>query len=333
MLGGLALKRRWHKRREAEGKPTDKPNLVMGINVQVCWEKLANYWDVEMRLVPMEGDRFHLSAEEAVALCDENTIGVIAILGSTFDGSYEPVAEICAALDDLQERTGLDVPVHVDGASGAFIAPFVDPELEWDFRLPRVASINTSGHKYGLVYPGVGWIVWRDAEALPEDLIFWVNYLGDNMPTFALNFSRPGSQVVAQYYNLIRLGFDGYRRVQGYARDVATSLSARIAEIGPFELLTKGEELPVFAFKLRDDVDNFTVFDVSNALRERGWQVPAYTFPANRTDLAALRVVVRQGFGHDMAAMLVGDLERQLPRLQAQAKPVHDESTAAGFSH
>jgi glutamate decarboxylase len=333
MLGGLALKRRWHKRREAEGKPTDKPNLVMGINVQVCWEKLANYWDVEMRLVPMEGDRFHLSAEEAVALCDENTIGVIAILGSTFDGSYEPVAEICAALDDLQERTGLDVPVHVDGASGAFIAPFVDPELEWDFRLPRVASINTSGHKYGLVYPGVGWIVWRDAEALPNDLIFWVNYLGDNMPTFALNFSRPGSQVVAQYYNLIRLGFDGYRRVQGYARDVATSLSARIAEIGPFELLTKGEELPVFAFKLRDDVDNFTVFDVSNALRERGWQVPAYTFPANRTDLAALRVVVRQGFGHDMAAMLVGDLERQLPRLQAQAKPVHDESTAAGFSH
>jgi glutamate decarboxylase len=333
MLGGLALKRRWHKRREAEGKPTDKPNLVMGINVQVCWEKLANYWDVEMRLVPMEGDRFHLSPEEAVALCDENTIGVIAILGSTFDGSYEPVAEICAALDDLQERTGLDIPVHVDGASGAFIAPFIDPELEWDFRLPRVASINTSGHKYGLVYPGVGWIVWRDAEALPEDLIFWVNYLGDNMPTFALNFSRPGSQVVAQYYNLIRLGFDGYRRVQGYARDVATSLSARIAELGPFELLTKGDELPVFAFTLRDDVDNFTVFDVSNALRERGWQVPAYTFPANRTDLAALRVVVRQGFGHDMADLLVGDLERQLPRLQAQAKPVHDESTAAGFSH
>ena len=191
------------------GKSTDKPNLVMGINVQVCWEKFANYWDVEMRLVPMEGDRFHLSAEEAVKLCDENTIGVVAILGSTFDGSYEPVQEICAALDDLQERTGLDIPVHVDGASGAFVAPFADPDLVWDFRLPRVASINASGHKYGLVYPGVGWIVWRDAEALPEDLIFWVNYLGDNMPTFALNFSRPGAQVVAQYYNFLRLGFDG----------------------------------------------------------------------------------------------------------------------------
>jgi glutamate decarboxylase len=333
MLGGLALKRRWQKRRAAEGKPADKPNLVMGINVQVCWEKLANYWDVEMRLVPMEGDRFTLSAEEAVKHCDENTIGVIAILGSTFDGSYEPVAEICAALDELQERTGLDVSVHVDGASGAFIAPFVDPDLEWDFRLPRVASINTSGHKYGLVYPGVGWIVWRNAEALPDDLIFWVNYLGDNMPTFALNFSRPGSQVVAQYYNFLRLGFEGYRRVQAYAREVATSLSARIAELGPFELLTKGDELPVFAFTVSDDVDNFTVFDVSNALRERGWQVPAYTFPEHRTDLSALRVVVRQGFGQDMADLLIADMQRQLPRLQAQPAPVHDASTASAFRH
>jgi glutamate decarboxylase len=333
MLGGLTLKRRWQKRRAAEGKPADKPNLVMGINVQVCWEKFANYWDVEMRLVPMEGDRFTLSAEEAVKLCDENTIGVVAILGSTFDGAYEPIAEICAALDDLQEKTGLDIPVHVDGASGAFVAPFVDPDLEWDFRLPRVASINTSGHKYGLVYPGVGWIIWRNPQALPEDLIFWVNYLGDNMPTFALNFSRPGSQVVAQYYNLIRLGFDGYRRVQGYARDVATSLSARIAELEPFELLTKGDQLPVFAFKVKDEVDNFTVFDVSNAMRERGWQVPAYTFPKNREDLAALRVVVRQGFGHDMADMLIADLQRQLPRLQSQPAPVHDASTATAFSH
>jgi glutamate decarboxylase len=333
MLGGLALKRRWHKRRETEGKPTDKPNLVMGINVQVCWEKLANYWDVEMRLVPMEGDRFHMSAEEAVKLCDENTIGVIAILGSTFDGSYEPVQEICEALDELQEQTGLDVAVHVDGASGAMIAPFVDPDLIWDFRLPRVASINTSGHKYGLVYPGVGWVVWRDADALPDDLIFWVNYLGDNMPTFALNFSRPGSQVVAQYYNFIRLGFEGYRRVQGYAREVATRLASQIGELGPFELLTNGDELPVFAFTLKDDVDNFTVFDVSNAMRERGWQVPAYTFPENRTDLAALRVVVRQGFGHDMADLLVADLERQLPRLQAQPTPVHDATSASAFRH
>jgi glutamate decarboxylase len=333
MLGGLALKRRWQKRRSDSGKPADRPNLVMGINVQVCWEKFANYWDVEMRLVPMEGNRFHLSAEEAVKLCDENTIGVVAILGSTFDGSYEPVREIYEALDDLQARTELDVPVHVDGASGAFVAPFIDEELEWDFRLPRVASINASGHKYGLVYPGVGWIVWRDAEALPEDLIFWVNYLGDNMPTFALNFSRPGAQVVAQYYNFLRLGFDGYRRVQGYARGVATRLASHIAQLGPFELLTKGDELPVFAFTLADGIDNYTVFDVSNALRERGWLVPAYTFPENRTDLAALRVVVRRGFSHDMADLLVADIERQLPRLQKQSAPLHEGAVASGFHH
>jgi glutamate decarboxylase len=333
MLGGLALKHRWQKKRAAEGKAADKPNLVMGINVQVCWEKFANYWDVEMRLVPMEGDRFNLSAEEAVKLCDENTIGVVAILGSTFDGSYEPVKETCDALDAFEKETGIDVPVHVDGASGAMIAPFVDPDLEWDFQLPRVASINTSGHKYGLVYPGVGWIVWRDAEALPEDLIFWVNYLGDNMPTFALNFSRPGSQVVAQYYNFLRLGFEGYRRVQAYARDVATRLSTEIAGLGPFRLLTRGAELPVFAFTLEDTVENYTVFDVSNAMRERGWQLPAYTFPENRTDLAALRVVVRRGFTHDMADMLVHDLERQLPRLQKQPAPVHDEASGSAFAH
>jgi glutamate decarboxylase len=333
MLGGLALKRRWQKARRAAGKPPAQPNIVMGINVQVCWEKFANYWDVEMRLVPMEGNRFHLSAEEAVKVCDENTIGVVAVLGSTYDGSYEPVAEICAALDDYQARTGIDVPVHVDAASGGFVAPFIDPDLVWDFQLPRVASINTSGHKYGLVYPGVGWAIWRDADALPEDLIFWCNYLGDNMPTFALNFSRPGAQVVMQYYNFLRLGFEGYRAVQQYARDVATRLSGQLAELGPFELLTRGDELPVMAFKLRDDIDNYTVFDVSNALRERGWLVPAYTFPKNREDLAALRVVVKRDFTHDMADFLLTDLKRVLPRLEKQPAPVHDHKTGSGFRH
>ena len=333
MLGGLALKRRWQEARRAAGKPAGRPNIVMGINVQVCWEKLANYWEIEPRLVPMEGDRYHLSAAEAVKLCDEDTIGVIAVLGSTYDGSYEPVEKICRSLDDLEERTGLDIPVHVDAASGGFVAPFLDPDLAWDFRLPRVASINASGHKYGLVAPGVGWVIWRDEKALPEDLIFMVNYLGDNMPTFALNFSRPGSQVVAQYYNLLRLGFDGYRRVQGYAREVATHLASEVAEIGPFELITRGDDLPVFAFTLKDDVRNFSVFDVSNAVRERGWQVPAYTFPANRTDLAALRVVVKRGFSHDMADLFIADLKRQLPRLERQHEPLVDPDAAAGFRH
>ncbi|MGW9039930.1 glutamate decarboxylase, partial [Streptomyces sp. NPDC055721] len=200
MLAGMALKRRWSQRNADRYAGGARPNLIMGVNVQVCWEKFCNFWEVEARLVPMEGDRYHLDAESAAALCDENTIGVVAVLGSTFDGSYEPVAEICAALDALQERTGLDIPVHVDGASGAMVAPFLDEDLVWDFRLPRVSSINTSGHKYGLVYPGVGWALWRSPAELPEELVFRVNYLGGDMPTFALNFSRPGAQVVAQYY-------------------------------------------------------------------------------------------------------------------------------------
>ena len=332
MLAGLALKRRWQHARRAAGQPTDRPNIVMGVNVQICWEKFANYWDVEARLVPMSGDRFTLSAEEAVARCDENTIGVVTVLGSTFDGSYEPVAEICAALDDLATRTGLDIPVHVDGASGAMIAPFCDPDLTWDFRLPRVASINTSGHKYGLVYPGVGWVVWRDAAALPDDLVFKVNYLGGEMPTFALNFSRPGAQVVAQYYNFLRLGVDGYRRVQQSCRDVATQLAASIAKIDSFQLLTDGSQLPVFAVALRPDIEHYSVFDVSAGLREHGWLVPAYTFPADRQDLAVLRIVVRNGFTHDLADLLLADLHRVLARLDQQTDPQHGPESAA-FSH
>ena len=332
MFAGLALKRRWQQRRRAAGADTARPNLVMGINVQVCWDKFCNYFEVEPRLAPMEGERFHLDAEQAVSLCDENTIGVVAVLGSTFDGSYEPVAEIAAALDELQSRTGLDIPVHVDGASGGMVAPFVDPDLEWDFRVPRVASINTSGHKYGLVYPGVGWVLWRDAAALPEELIFKVNYLGGEMPTLALNFSRPGGQVVAQYYTFLRLGREGFRQVQQECRDNATYTSARIEELGPFRLLTRGDELPVFAFTLHDDVTNYSVFDVSAGLRERGWQVPAYTFPANRQDLAALRIVVRNGTGREMADLLLDDLTHLLPRLQRQVEPIRGADTK-GFDH
>jgi glutamate decarboxylase len=326
------MKRRWQQARRAAGKSTDKPNIVMGINVQICWDKFANYFEVEPRLVPMEGDRFHLTGEEAVKLIDENTIGVVAVLGSTFDGSYEPVAEIAAALDRLQEQTGLDVPIHVDGASGGMIAPFLDPDLQWDFRIPRVASINTSGHKYGLVFPGVGWVIWRDQASLPEELIYHVNYLGGDMPTFALNFSRPGAQIVAQYYMFLRLGFEGYRAVHAVCRDVAGDLARKLAEMGPFELLTDGSQLPVVAFRVKAGIDNFTVFDVSRRLRERGWQVPAYTFPANRDDLAVLRVVVRNGFSHDLLALFEADLERLLPELESQAEPI-EKATAISFRH
>jgi glutamate decarboxylase len=323
MLAGLALKRRWAARNTGRYPATARPNLVMGVNVQVCWEKFCTFWEIEARQIPMEGDRFHLDPQAAADLCDENTIGVVGILGSTFDGSYEPVAELCAALDALQERTGLDIPVHVDGASGAMVAPFLDEDVVWDFRLPRVSSINTSGHKYGLVYPGVGWALWRSPAELPEELVFRVNYLGGDMPTFALNFSRPGAQVVAQYYTFLRLGREGYRAVQQASRDIALRLAAEFESLDDFRLLTRGGELPVFALTTMPDVKAYDVFDVSRRLRERGWLVPAYTFPANRQDLSVLRVVCRNGFSSDLAEMLVDDLRGLLPELRAQAHPLH----------
>ena len=328
MLAGLALQRRWASRVDDR---TRRPNLVMGANVQVCWEKFCRYWDVEARIVPMSGDRFHLDAEQAVAHCDQDTIGVVAILGSTFDGSYEPVADIAAALDTLAAAGGPDVPIHVDGASGAMIAPFLDPELVWDFQLPRVVSINTSGHKYGLVYPGVGWVLWRDADALPQELIFNVNYLGGDMPTFALNFSRPGSQVVAQYYTFFRLGRSGFVAVQQAARDVATFLSRRIGAMPEFRLLSRGDELPVFAFTTTDRAHGWDVFAVSRALRLRGWQLPAYTFPADREDLAVLRIVCRNGFGHDLADLFLKDLDTAVTELRADSTV--SAGGTSGFHH
>jgi glutamate decarboxylase len=332
MLAGLAFKWRWRKRMQEAGKPTDKPNLVMGANVQVCWEKFCRYWDVEQRTVPVEGTRYHLGAEEAVGQCDENTIGVVAILGSTFDGSYEPIKEIAMALDRLEADRGLNVPIHVDAASGGFIAPFIQPELEWDFRIPRVHSINASGHKYGLVYPGVGWAVWRTKEALPKELVFDVNYLGGNMPTFSLNFSRPGSEVVAQYFMLCTLGREGYREIMQGAQNVAVLLSSAIAEMGPYELLSEGRELPVFAFRLRDTVKNYTVFDVSDRLRQNGWLIPAYTFPQNLQDLAVLRIVVRAGMTREMAGLLLEHLRQQTEFLESLDAPLPSEQRRA-FSH
>jgi glutamate decarboxylase len=334
MLGGLALKWRWRQRREAAGQSTDRPNLVMGINVQVVWEKFCRYWDVEPRYAPIEDGRLQLSADEAVKLVDDNTIGVVAILGSTFDGSYEPVQAISEALDALAASGGPDIPIHVDAASGGFVAPFIDPDLDWDFRVPRVRSINASGHKYGLVFPGVGWVIWRTPEDLPEDLVFHVNYLGGDMPTFALNFSRPGAQVIAQYYNFVRLGREGYREIQQACRDTATFLSSEIAKIGPYELLSDGSQLPVFMFRLKSEVANYTVYDVSSKLRERGWQVPAYSLPDNLTDVSGLRIVVRNGFGRDLADLFLDDLRRATEFLEGlEGELPTDPSRAESFKH
>ncbi|HWG60386.1 MAG TPA: glutamate decarboxylase [Streptosporangiaceae bacterium] len=336
MLAGMALLWRWREARRASGANTTRPNLVMGSNVQVCWEKFCRYWQVEPRFVPMEPGKLHLRGPEAAAHCDENTIGVVAILGSTMDGSYEPVGEICTELDRLADGGGPDVSVHVDAASGGFVAPFLQPALIWDFRLPRVASINASGHKYGLVYPGVGWVVWRDSSALPEDLVFKVNYLGGEMPTFSLNFSRSGANVAAQYYNFLRLGFEGYQRVQQACQDVALHMSGQISKMGPFELLSDGSDLPVFAFKLADSQTGYSVFDLSERLRERGWLVPAYTFPANLTDTAVLRVVVRNGFSKELADLFLADLRRHSRALGAKPRshvPFAPQEHRQSFAH
>jgi glutamate decarboxylase len=330
MLGGLAMKWRWRQRREAAGKASDRPNMVMGSNVQVVWEKFCKYWDVEARYVPVAKDRFVVDPDEVMGYVDEDTIGVIPILGTTYTGEFEPIKEIHDRVVAYNAEHGVDIPIHVDAASGGFVAPFLHPNLEWDFRLPQVKSINVSGHKYGLTYPGLGFVVWRSAADLPEDLIFHVNYLGGDMPTFTLNFSRPGNQIVGQYYNFIRLGREGYTRIMESLRDTAMYLSSEIAAMGPFEVVSDGSAIPVLAFKVRDP-SRFTVFHVSDRLRMGGWQVPAYTMPENATDVAVLRIVVREGFGKDLAGALLAALKQAVAHL-GEFPPEHP-APKAGFSH
>ncbi|PRY20479.1 glutamate decarboxylase [Aliiruegeria haliotis] len=334
MLGGLALKFAWRNRREAQGKPVDKPNMICG-PVQICWHKFARYFDVELREIPMENGRLLMSPEEVLKRVDENTIGVVPTLGVTFTCQYEDVKAISDALDRLQDETGLDVPIHVDGASGAFLAPFCQPEMEWDFRLPRVKSINASGHKFGLAPLGVGWIVWRGAADLPEDLIFNVNYLGGNMPTFALNFSRPGGQIVAQYYNFLRLGREGYTKVQSACYDTAEFLAAELAKMGPFRIIYDGDRtkgIPAVAWTLNDDANiGCSLYDLADKLRARGWQVPAYSMPAHREDLVVQRALIRHGVSRDLISLLLEDIERALDHFRSHpvANPLGaDEATS-----
>ncbi|VVM06776.1 glutamate decarboxylase [Methylacidimicrobium tartarophylax] len=311
MLAGLALKWRWRKRRMAAGLPADRPNLVMGTNVQVVWEKFCRYFEVEPRLIPMTPGCYVTTPTGVSTYVDENSIGVIGILGTTMTGEYEPIEAIHDELVRWGQAKGWEVPLHVDAASGGFIAPFLEPHLRWDFRLPLVQSINVSGHKYGFVYPGVGWVLWRSQEAVPEELIFRVNYLGSEMPTFGLNFSRSGAPVVGQYYNFLRLGRAGYTRILQSMRETALFLSDRIAKMGPFDLVSDGSQIPAFAFQFKNQPSE-AAFDLSEKLRERGWQVPAYTMPPNAEAVAVLRIVVREGFSRDMANLFLADLERAL---------------------
>ncbi|MFZ2109535.1 MAG: glutamate decarboxylase [Roseiarcus sp.] len=332
MLGGLALKWRWRARRIAEGKSYGKPNFVCG-PVQVCWEKFARYFDVEIRQVPLRDGALGLRPQDLRAYCDENTIGVIATLGITFTGVYEPVAALASELDAIQRATGLNIPIHVDAASGGFIAPFIQRELEWDFRVARVKSISASGHKSGLAPLGVGWVVWRDKAELPEDLIFRVDYLGGDMPTFALNFSRPGGQIIVQYYNFLRLGREGYTGIQRACSDTAQWLANEIAKLGPLELVYDGKGgLPLVCYKLKTDRSYpFTLYDLSERARLRGWLIASYPLPADRQSEVIQRVLIRHGVSRDLAQLLLDDLRLALDHLQIPP----DSRKAAGptFHH
>ncbi len=337
MLAGLAAKFRWRERRRAAGLPTERPNFVCG-PVQVCWEKFARYFDVEIREVPMDRGRYLMEPEQCLERCDENTIMVVATLGQTFTGLFEDPAAIATALDDLETERGLDIPLHVDGASGALLAPFTAPEVVWDFRIPRVKSINASGHKTGLAPLGCGWAIWREAGDMPKEMIFNVNYLGGEMPTFNLNFSRPGGQVVTQYYDFIRLGREGYSRVHGATYETCKHLTQEIAKLGPFEIVHDGDPLKGIAavsWKLTDDHEHgFNLFDVADRLRAHGWLVPAYTLPPHLEDLAIQRILVRHGFSRDMADLLMADIHRSLKTLQEHPPSSSlSEGEVGSFNH
>ncbi len=337
MLGGMAAKWRWRAKRAAAGKPSDRPNMVCG-PVQVVWHKFARYWDVEMREIPMAPGRYCMDVEQMLERVDENTIMVVPTFGVTYTGAYEPVLELSQALDDLQERTGLDVDIHVDGASGAFLAPFSAPHVEWDFRVPRVKSISTSGHKFGLAPLGVGWVLWRDADELPDDLIFHVTYLGGDMPVFQINFSRPAGQIVAQYYNFVRLGKKGYRDVHDSCYETGAFLAEEVVKLGPFELLCDSKPetgIPSVAWRIREGEDpGYTLYDLADRLRVRGWQVPAYPLTGSVSDVSVQRILVRQGVSRDLGSLLLEDMRQSIAHFDKHPVTVAmTRQESGGFSH
>jgi glutamate decarboxylase len=286
----------------------------------------------------MENGRLLMTPEEVLKRCDENTIGVVPTLGVTFTGQYEPVREVANVLDKFQADTGIDIPIHVDGASGGFLAPFCAPDLEWDFRLPRVRSINASGHKFGLAPLGVGWIMWRTQQDLPDNLVFWVNYLGGNMRDIGLNFSRPGGQIACQYYNFLRLGHEGYAKIHGACYETAHALATEISALGPFDVQFDGDPstgIPAICWTLKPEADpGYNLFDLADRLRIYGWQVPAYTLPANCETIAIQRILVRQGVSRDLAELLMRDMRKAISHLEANPTTQSLSSdTTSGFHH
>jgi len=338
MLGGMAAKWRWRARQRAAGKPTDRPNMVCG-SVQICWKKFARYWDIELREIEMTPDRLCLTPESVLEQVDENTIFVVPTLGVTYHGLYEDVAAISRALDDLQARTGLDVPIHVDAASGGFLAPFTSPNREpWDFRLERVKSINASGHKFGMAPLGVGWVLWREPQDLPDDLVFHVSYLGGDMPTFQINFSRPAGQVIAQYYDFVRFGRDGYAAVHGSCHAVAQACAAEIGSLEGFEIIHDGHPergIPAVVWTLDENAaGRFTLYDLADRLRMRGWQVPAYPFTGDLANRAFQRILVKRDFTREMADLLLADIRQAVAHFQDHpAAPRKTSGQAGSYNH
>lgn len=338
MLAGMAMKFSWRDRAEKLGVDTfkQKPNLVISSGYQVCWEKFGVYWDVELREVPMAPQEMSLNMETVMDFVDEYTIGIVGILGITYTGSYDNIQQLNDLVETHNQATDHKVFIHVDAASGGLFAPFVDPELVWDFRLKNVVSINTSGHKYGLVYPGIGWVVWRGKKYLPEELIFEVSYLGGKLPTMAINFSHSASPIVGQYYNFLRYGFDGYQAIHQQTRTVATFLGSEIGKIATFDVINNGEELPVLCYSLvKNDERKWTLYDLSDRLRMKGWQVPTYPLPKNMEETLVQRIVVREDFGLNLAQSFIEDLKKAIAELEQAHVIFHDDESKKtyGFTH
>lgn len=324
MLGGVAAWLRWRERRKAEGKPYDKPNLVMSSAYQVVWEKFCQLWQIEMRTVPITHRHPTLNVEQAIKMCDENTICVVPIAGVTWTGMNDDIEALDFALDGFNARTGYDIPIHVDAASGGFILPFLYPEKKWDFRLKWVLSISTSGHKYGLVYPGLGWVIWKDKSYLPKDMSFSVNYLGANITQVGLNFSRPAAQILAQYYNFIHLGFEGYKEVHSNSMKIARYCHDQIGQMSCFKNYSEYLENPLFIWSLDPEYEKgakWTLYDLQDKLMQHGWMVPAYSMPKDIEDMVVMRIVVRQGMSRDMADMLIADIKNAVADLEQLEYP------------
>ena len=324
MLGGVAAWLRWRKRRKDEGKLYDKPNLVMSAGYQVVWEKFCQLWQIEMRTVPLTRKNPTLDIEKAIQMCDENTICVVPIAGVTWTGMNDDIEALNNALEEYNTKTGYNIPIHVDAASGGFILPFLNPEKKWDFRLKWVLSISTSGHKYGLVYPGLGWVIWKDKSNLPDEMAFSVNYLGANITQVGLNFSRPAAQILAQYYNFIHLGIEGYTEIHKNSMEIAEYCHSQIGAMHCFENYSKTLDNPLFIWSIKSSYDktaNWTLFDLQDKLMQRGWMVPAYTMPKDIEDMVVMRIVVRQGMSRDMADMLIGDIQDSVSELEKLEYP------------